>query len=153
MITYSNYIEAYACTRVLQDWFESHEAVVFELKEIIDEPAHGWGVENILIHGILFSSDLQKSPSSAAQQKRIGESKVIWLRLKTSVEILNSSAAIQIQYLEAMASMPKASGTKVISCITPGQDQFETTNESGSSNLGNFNLITVSIYETIADKQ
>ncbi|CAG8788272.1 2720_t:CDS:2, partial [Racocetra fulgida] len=58
---------------------ESREAIAFEIKEIIDEPAHGWGVkvENILIRDIVFSKELQQTLSSAAQQKRIGESKVI----------------------------------------------------------------------------
>ncbi|CAG8659686.1 33256_t:CDS:10 [Gigaspora margarita] len=151
-------------TRVLQDCIESREAIAFEIKEIIDEPAHGWGVkvETILIRDILFSSDLQKSLSSAAQQKRIGESKVILAQaevdsaklMRQAAEILNSPAAMQIRYLEAMSSMSKAPGTKVIFMpYSPGQVQFETTNESGSSNLGNLNPITASIYETIADKQ
>ncbi|CAG8798188.1 7126_t:CDS:2, partial [Racocetra persica] len=63
--------------RVLQDCIENRGAIAYEIKEIIDEPAHAWGVESILIRDIVFSSELQASLSSAAQQKRIGESKVI----------------------------------------------------------------------------
>ncbi|CAG8771053.1 3325_t:CDS:10 [Dentiscutata erythropus] len=151
-------------TRVLQDCIESREAIAVEIKEMIDEPAHGWGVkvENILIRDILFSSDLQKSLSSAAQQKRIGESKVILAQaevdsaklMRQAAEILNSPAAMQIRYLEAMTTMSKSSGSKVIFMpYSPGQVQFGATNESGSSSFGTFNPVTASIYETIADKQ
>ncbi|RIB30760.1 hypothetical protein C2G38_2151687 [Gigaspora rosea] len=96
-------------TQVLQDCIESCEAIAFEIKEIIDEPAHSWGVnvKNILICDIIFSSDLQKSLSSAINNKK---------------ELVK-----QIRYLEAIASMSKASGTKVIFMpYSPGQVQFET---------------------------
>ncbi|CAG8714103.1 22250_t:CDS:10 [Cetraspora pellucida] len=154
-------------TRVLQDCIESREAIAFEIKEIIDEPAHGWGVkvENILIRDISFSTELQKSLSSAAQQKRIGESKVILAQaevdsaklMRQAAELLNSPAAMQIRYLEAMTSMSKASGSKVIFMpYSPGQIQsFGTTNDASSSStgFGGLNPITASIYETIADKK
>ncbi|CAG8577739.1 21386_t:CDS:10, partial [Racocetra persica] len=134
--------------RVLQDCIESREAIAFEIKEIIDEPAHGWGVkvENILIRDIIFSKELQQTLSSAAQQKRIGESKVILAQaevdsaklMRQAAELLNSPAAMQIRYLEAMASMSKASGSKVIFMpYSPGQAQsFGTTNEASSSSTG-----------------
>ncbi|CAG8760351.1 14348_t:CDS:2, partial [Dentiscutata heterogama] len=110
--------------RVLQDCIENREAIAYEIKEIIDEPAHAGGVkvESILIRDIVFSPELQASLSSAAQQKRIGESKVILAQaevdsaklMRQAAEILNSPAAMQIRYLETMASMSKAAGTKVI---------------------------------------
>ncbi|CAG8713131.1 40893_t:CDS:10 [Gigaspora margarita] len=119
--------------RVLQDCIENREAIAYEIKEIIDEPAHAWGVkvESILIRDIVFSSELQASLSSAAQQKRIGESKVILAQaevdsaklMRQAAEILNSPAAMQIRYLETMASMSKAAGTKVI--FMPTNSSFE----------------------------
>src|SRR5688572_15686318 len=65
--------------RVLQDCIENREAIAEEIRETIDTPATAWGVkvESILIKDIMFSKDLQESLSSAATQKRIGESKVI----------------------------------------------------------------------------
>jgi erythrocyte band 7 integral membrane protein len=62
------------------------------------------------------------SLSSAAQQKRIGESKVIAARaevdaarlMRQAADILASPAAMQIRQLEALQSMAKSSQSKVI---------------------------------------
>lgn len=90
---------------------------------------------------ILFSRELQESLSSAAQAKRVGESKVIAARaevdsarlMREAADILSSvcsheasfflfleltsslqPAAIQIRQLEALQNMSKNSGSKVI---------------------------------------
>ncbi|KAJ1928234.1 hypothetical protein FBU59_007147, partial [Linderina macrospora] len=61
----------------LQDTIENRDSIASEITEIIDKPAHNWGVtvESILIKDIVLSHELQTSLSSAATQKRIGESK------------------------------------------------------------------------------
>ncbi|GBC04512.1 hypothetical protein RclHR1_05700007 [Rhizophagus clarus] len=138
--------------RVLQDCIESRDAIAYEIREIIDEPAKTWGVkvESILIKDIVFSNELQKILSTAAQQKRIGESKVIAAQaevdaaklMKQAAELLNSPAAMQIRYLETMSSMSKNSGTKVI---------FMPYSTSDGSK--NFDLIKASVYEQIADQK
>ena len=68
--------------RVLQDVIERREEIAQSIGEIIDEVASGWGVrvESMLIKDLVFSRELQDSLSMAAQQKRIGESKVIAAR-------------------------------------------------------------------------
>ncbi|CAG8814977.1 16818_t:CDS:2, partial [Racocetra fulgida] len=55
--------------------------------------------------------------------------------MRQAAELLNSPAAMQIRYLEAMASMSKTSGSKVIFMpYSPGQTQsFGATNEASSS--------------------
>ena len=65
--------------KVLQEIIENREQLGHEIQEIIDVPAHAWGVavESILIKDIQFSKSLQEALSSAAQAKRIAESKVI----------------------------------------------------------------------------
>ncbi|KAF9950150.1 hypothetical protein BGZ65_006840, partial [Modicella reniformis] len=65
--------------RLLQEIIENREQLAQEIQAIIDVPAHEWGVsvESILIKDIHFSESLQKSLSSAAQAKRLAESKVI----------------------------------------------------------------------------
>lgn len=65
--------------KVLQEIIENREQLGHEIQEIIDLPAHAWGVavESILIKDIQFSKSLQEALSSAAQAKRIAESKVI----------------------------------------------------------------------------
>lgn len=160
-------------TRVLQDCIENREAIAFEIKEIIDEPASNWGVkvESILIKDIEFSKELQESLSSAAQAKRIGESRVIAAQaevdaaklMKQAAELLNSPAAMQIRYLETMSSMSKASGTKVIFMPysandggAPGTTYGTSSSYGGEGSSSNSNKkidpIKTSIYEQIAEQ-
>lgn len=110
--------------RILQDVIERREEIAQSIGEIIEDVAAGWGVqvESMLIKDIIFSQELQESLSMAAQSKRIGESKIIAARaeveasklMRTAADILNSQAAMQIRYLEAMQAMAKTSNSKVI---------------------------------------
>ncbi|KAK3843009.1 MAG: stomatin-like protein [Linnemannia gamsii] len=120
--------------RVLQELIENREAIGEEIQEVIDEPARHWGVkvESVLIKDITFSKELQESLSSAAQAKRMAESKVIGAQaevdsaklMRAAADILNTPAAMQIRYLETMTSMAKGSNTRVIFMPTQqnGQD-------------------------------
>ncbi|KAG0281381.1 hypothetical protein BGZ95_004411 [Linnemannia exigua] len=120
--------------RVLQELIENREAIGEEIQEVIDGPARHWGVkvESVLIKDITFSKELQESLSSAAQAKRMAESKVIGAQaevdsaklMRAAADILNTPAAMQIRYLETMTSMAKGSNTRVIFMPTQqnGQD-------------------------------
>ncbi|KAK9761211.1 hypothetical protein K7432_014054 [Basidiobolus ranarum] len=111
-------------TRVLQDCIENRETIADDIRDLIDIPAREWGVtiESILIKDLDFSKELQQSLSSAATQKRIGESKVISARaevdsaklMREAADILNTPAAMQVRYLETLSSMSKSSDTKII---------------------------------------
>jgi regulator of protease activity HflC (stomatin/prohibitin superfamily) len=61
----------------------------------IEATAEKWGVaiESILLKDINFSIELQQSLSSAATQKRIGESKVIAARAEVDAAKLMRQAA------------------------------------------------------------
>lgn len=61
----------------------------------IEATAEKWGVaiESILLKDINFSVELQQSLSSAATQKRIGESKVIAARAEVDAAKLMRQAA------------------------------------------------------------
>lgn len=63
--------------RNVQSVVTEREAIAFEIAEIVGDVADKWGVaiEGILIKDIIFSAEVAASLSSAAQQKRIGESK------------------------------------------------------------------------------
>lgn len=109
----------------VQDLIENREAVSEELHEIIGPIAKSWGVkiESTLIKDITLSQQLQESLSSAAQAKRLGESKVITSKaeveaaklMRDAADILNTPAAIQIRYLETLQSMSRnGSGPKTI---------------------------------------
>lgn len=119
--------------RLVQSLVTEREAIAFEIAEIVGDIAEKWGVsiEGILIKDIVFSADVQASLSSAAQQKRIGEAKVIAARaevdsaklMRQAADILASPAAMQIRQLEALQTMAKSANSKVI--FVPMQLQNE----------------------------
>ncbi|KAF9939762.1 hypothetical protein BGZ75_002998 [Mortierella antarctica] len=120
--------------KLLQEIIENREQLAHEIQSIIDSPAKAWGVtvESILIKDIQFSKSLQESLSSAAQAKRLAESKVIHAQsevdsaklMRQAAEFLNTPAAMQIRYLESMASMARTSGQKTI--FMPTSDDAKT---------------------------
>jgi len=110
--------------RAVQSVVTERDAIALEIEEIVGDVADKWGVavEGILIKDILFSPEVSASLSSAAQQKRIGESKVIAARaevdsarlMRQAADILASPAAMQIRQLEALQQMARTAGTKVV---------------------------------------
>ncbi|EPQ58930.1 hypothetical protein GLOTRDRAFT_54508 [Gloeophyllum trabeum ATCC 11539] len=110
--------------RAVQSVVTEREAIAFEIAEIVGDVADKWGVtiEGILIKDIIFSPEVAASLSSAAQQKRIGESKVIAARaevdaarlMRQAADILASPAAMQIRQLEALQTMAKTASSKVV---------------------------------------
>ena len=110
--------------RAVQSVVTEREAIAFEIAEIVGDVADKWGVaiEGILIKDIIFSPEVSASLSSAAQQKRIGESKVIAARaevdaaklMRQAADILASPAAMQIRQLEALQQMAKSASSKVV---------------------------------------
>ncbi|KAI1789564.1 hypothetical protein LXA43DRAFT_892751 [Ganoderma leucocontextum] len=110
--------------RMVQSVVTEREAIAFEIAEIVGDVADKWGVaiEGILIKDIIFSPEVSASLSSAAQQKRIGESKVIAARaevdaarlMRQAADILASPAAMQIRQLEALQVMAKTANSKVV---------------------------------------
>ncbi|KAG1892161.1 hypothetical protein F4604DRAFT_11608 [Suillus subluteus] len=127
--------------RAVQSVVTEREAIAFEIAEIVGDVADKWGVaiEGILIKDIIFSPEVSASLSSAAQQKRIGESKVIAARaevdsarlMRQAADILASPAAMQIRQLEALQQMAKSGNTKVV--FVPMQLQSDVVGRLGSS--------------------
>ena len=130
--------------RAVQSVVTEREAIAFEIAEIVGDVADKWGVaiEGILIKDIIFSSEVSASLSSAAQQKRIGESKVIAARaevdaarlMRQAADILASPAAMQIRQLEALQQMAKTAGSKVV--FVPMQLQSDVMGQMSSSQAG-----------------
>ncbi|KAH9179764.1 hypothetical protein EDB89DRAFT_2146260 [Lactarius sanguifluus] len=81
--------------RAVQSVVTERDAIAFEIAEIVGDVADKWGVaiEGILIKDIIFSAEVSASLSSAAQQKRIGESKVIAARAEVDAARLMRQAA------------------------------------------------------------
>lgn len=131
--------------RAVQSVVTEREAIAFEIAEIVGDVADKWGVaiEGILIKDIIFSAEVAQSLSSAAQQKRIGESKVIAARaevdsarlMRQAADILASPAAMQIRQLEALQAMAKTANSKVV--FVPMQLQSDVVGQvaSGSGSM------------------
>ncbi|KAF7724000.1 hypothetical protein EC973_001460 [Apophysomyces ossiformis] len=110
--------------KVLQDCIENREAIAQEIQNVTAPIAKLWGVriESILIKDLAFSRDLQESLSAAAQARRVGESKVIAAKaevdsaklMREAADVLSTPAALQIRYLETMATLSKAPDTRII---------------------------------------
>ncbi|KAI0317941.1 hypothetical protein OF83DRAFT_1171564 [Amylostereum chailletii] len=128
--------------RAVQSVVTEREAIAFEIAEIVGDVADKWGVaiEGILIKDIIFSAEVSASLSSAAQQKRIGESKVIAARaevdsarlMRQAADILASPAAMQIRQLEALQQMAKSANSKVV--FVPMQLQSDIIGQVGGNN-------------------
>ena len=130
---------------MVQSVVTEREAIAFEIAEIVGDVADKWGVaiEGILIKDIIFSPEVAASLSSAAQQKRLGESKVIAARaevdaarlMRQAADILASPAAMQIRQLEALQTMAKTANSKVV--FVPMQLQSDVvSNLAGPSGEG-----------------
>jgi erythrocyte band 7 integral membrane protein len=130
--------------RAVQSVVTEREAIAFEIAEIVGDVADKWGVsiESILIKDIIFSPEVSASLSSAAQQKRIGESKVIAARaevdsaklMRQAADILASPAAMQIRQLEALQQMAKSANSKVV--FVPMQLQTDVVGQLNKQGSG-----------------
>lgn len=130
--------------RAVQSVVTEREAIAFEIAEIVGDVADKWGVaiEGILIKDIIFSPEVSASLSSAAQQKRIGESKVIAARaevdaarlMRQAADILASPAAMQIRQLEALQTMAKSANSKVV--FVPMQLQSDVVGQVAKHGSG-----------------
>lgn len=130
--------------RAVQSVVTEREAIAFEIAEIVGDVADKWGVaiEGILIKDIIFSAEVSASLSSAAQQKRIGESKVIAARaevdsarlMRQAADILASPAAMQIRQLEALQQMAKSANSKVV--FVPMQLQSDVVGQMAKQGSG-----------------
>ena len=149
--------------RAVQSVVTEREAIAFEIAEIVGDVADKWGVsiEGILIKDIIFSPEVAASLSSAAQQKRLGESKVIAARaevdaarlMRQAADILASPAAMQIRQLEALQNMAKTSSSKVVFVPMHLQNDVmsQLSRNEGQSNLTGGELGRAGVISSIAD--
>lgn len=108
----------------LQEALEDRDKVADHLRENMDTACEKWGVNvtRCLIQEILFSEDLQASLSTAATAKRQAESKIIGAQadvqaarlMRSSADILNTPAAMQVRFLETLQSLGKVGNPKVL---------------------------------------
>lgn len=147
-------------SRPLQDMIEKREEVAASIQAIIDERVTDWGikVESILIKDIVLSQELQDSLALAAKSRRAGESKIINARaevesaklMRKAADILASKAAMQIRYLDAMQTMSKSAGSKVIFMPSAGaiENIANQAGGAGPSNSGGDELTNTAVNQT-----
>jgi len=128
----------------LQEALEDREKIANRLKVLMDDATVSWGVDvtRCLIQEILFTEDLQRSLATAATAKRLAESKIIGAQadvqsarlMRNAADILNTPAAMQVRYLEAITNVAKASNPKVV--FFPA-DYKQVGNSGGVGGKGN----------------
>ncbi|KAI9223325.1 hypothetical protein BC828DRAFT_376165 [Blastocladiella britannica] len=110
--------------KTLQECIELRETIGNEIEAIIAEPARSWGLEmqDILIKDLKLAQELLESLSAAAKQRRYGEAKVIAAEaevqaaqlMRKASDVLNTSGAIQIRFMETVKAMAQHSTNKVM---------------------------------------
>ena len=128
----------------LQEALEDRDKLAHHLRKHMDEATLTWGVDvtRCLIQEILFTKDLQDSLSTAATAKRLAESKIIGAQadvqaarlMRNAADILNTPAAMQVRYLEAITNVAKVPNPKVV--FFPA-DYKQVGNDSGMEPKGN----------------
>lgn len=113
----------------LQEAFEQREKISSKIRDTLDPITITWGadVTRVLIQEIILSVDLQKGLSSAATAKRSAEGKIIEAQanvdsaklMREASDVLNTPAAMQIRYLDAITGLAQAANTKIV--FLPGQ--------------------------------
>lgn len=153
--------------RSLQDIIEHREELAEAIQLVISETVKEWGVvvESILIKDLRLEHAITDSLSKAAQAKRIGESKIITAKaevesaklMRQAADILASKPAMQIRYLDAMQSMAKSAGSKVIfmpSSSDIGKAADQITGEEDNNKLFSTKDLanTITVQEALSNK-
>jgi erythrocyte band 7 integral membrane protein len=113
----------------LQECIEHRNSLAEKVRETIAKPTYEWGIQidNMVIREINLNDKLRENLSSAAQAKRLAESTIIAAQaevdsaklMRQASDILNSDAAMQIRYLETLATIARSPNTKII--FLPGE--------------------------------
>jgi len=121
----------------LQEAFEQREKISEKIRDILDPITMTWGadVTRVLIQEILLSVDLQKGLSSAATAKRSAEGKIIEAQanvdsaklMREASDVLNTAAAMQIRYLDAITGLARAPNTKIVFLPSAGGSEDSLT--------------------------
>ena len=121
----------------LQEAFEQREKISEKIRDILDPITMTWGadVTRVLIQEILLSADLQKGLSSAATAKRSAEGKIIEAQanvdsaklMREASDVLNTAAAMQIRYLDAITGLARAPNTKIVFLPSAGANEETLT--------------------------
>lgn len=119
----------------LQEAFEQRENISTKIRDILDPITLTWGadVTRVLIQEILLAQDLARGLSSAATAKRTAEGKIIEAQanvdsaklMREASDVLNTPAAMQIRYLDAITGLAQAPNTKIV--FLPGSQGDDLT--------------------------
>jgi erythrocyte band 7 integral membrane protein len=117
----------------LQEAFEQRESISEKIRDILDPITLTWGadVTRVLIQEILLAQDLARGLSSSATAKRTAEGKIIEAQanvdsaklMREASDVLNTPAAMQIRYLDAITGLAQAQNTKIVFLPSSGGEE------------------------------
>ena len=103
----------------LQELLEKRAELAKNIESQIEEYVFDWGVDvsSVAIKDIILNQDIQDAISSAAKEIRLAQAKVISAKadlqsaklMREASDLLSSSAAMQIRYLETVRQLSQNS--------------------------------------------
>lgn len=108
----------------MQEFLEKKDEIDDRIEKEITIPASNWGarITHVLVQDVALPREFQATMASGAMQKKIGEARVIMQQAdvisaklqKEVAEIMNTDAALQIRYLQALEQLARSGNPKMV---------------------------------------
>lgn len=108
----------------LQEFLQKRDEITEQIALIVKEPAQNWGTEvhRVLVQDVLLPPEARTAFSTGVLSRKIAEAQVIGAKadveaarlMKEAADALNTQAALQIRYLEALDHVSKSSNPKMV---------------------------------------
>jgi len=108
----------------LQEFLQKREEIAELVEHNVQEPAANWGasVHRVLVQDVILPVEARALFSTGALSKKIAEAQVISAKadveaarlMKEAADALNTEAALQIRYIDALDSVSKSNNPKMI---------------------------------------
>jgi len=108
----------------LQEFLQKREEIAELVEHNVQEPATNWGasVHRVLVQDVILPVEARALFSTGALSKKIAEAQVITAKadveaarlMKEAADALNTEAALQIRYIDALDSVAKSTNPKMI---------------------------------------
>jgi erythrocyte band 7 integral membrane protein len=108
----------------LQEFLQQREEIAELVEHNVQEPAANWGasVHRVLVQDVILPVEARALFSTGALSKKIAEAQVIAAKadveaarmMKEAADALNTEAALQIRYIDALDSVSKSNNPKMI---------------------------------------
>jgi len=108
----------------LQEFLQKRDEIAEQVQQIVMEPASNWGTEvhRVLVQDVMLPNEARAAFSTGVLSKKIAEAQVISAKadveaarlMKEAADALNTQAALQIRYLEALDHVSKSVNPKMV---------------------------------------